>query len=164
MRSGEEQLGTVPGADRPPPALPRPPPRPVRPLPACPGTPQPARWRVAWRAGWRAGGRPGCYPAPDMARSTWEPLAPGLKEDEAGESAGHGGERSGRSQRPRARRHAGTATAPLAPAARSSGCPGSGDPALFCAPCFPHSLPPTREPRAPSLFHPPTRAGGRDPG
>lgn len=91
MRRAEEQLGTVPGADRPPPALPRPPPRPVRPLPACPGTPQPARWRVAWRAGWRAGGRPGCYPAPDMARSTWEPLAPGLKEDEAGESAGHGG-------------------------------------------------------------------------
>lgn len=110
MRSA--QLGTVPRAARPPPALPRPPLRPVRPLPACPGTPQPARWRVAASAGWRARGRPGCYPAPDMAHWTREPLAPGLKEEEAAESAGPRGKRSGRSQRPCALRHAVTAAAP----------------------------------------------------
>lgn len=48
---------------------------------------------------------------------------PGLKEEEAADGAGHRGRRSGRSQRPRAMRHAGTAAVPLALAAQSSRLP-----------------------------------------
>lgn len=155
MCSAREQLGRAPAPPALPPSLPRPLPRPVQPLPACPATPRPAGQRAGGSEGGLAGRRTARLPGPGHGAPD-SGAAPAGTANEGGRGgrgrwgAGRLGGRSGRSQRPRALRHAGTVLPrrSLAPRGPPSSRRAEG-PVLLRAPRF------LRSP------HPPLRDHGR---